>query len=266
VPEVHPFSVGSRLVLLLRRFDAGNIMHIRASAPSRVGPFSWQPLVLVVAHELEQGRSLASALAVHGLRSLQVGLAPGDLTSALAHSPDLVVFDARGSTDRVAIVGRLRGGTGAPIVVLANAGPSAGAALLQAGASECLFRPSGPAALVVRARSWLRHGPLEPPPASKLDPVRERLRVDRERRAIFVEGRPVHITPLEAKLVTTLAQSGARPMREEQIVEAVWGRSAGRRVGYLRALVRQVRQKIEPDPASPQHLVDTPGGYRLRLS
>jgi two-component system, OmpR family, KDP operon response regulator KdpE len=240
-------------------------MHLRAPGPYRVGPFALQPLVLVVAQGPEQQRFLASTLAVQGLRIVQVGLGAADLARALTHGPDVVLFDARGAADRVGVTARLRGGTNAPIFVFANAGEAARAALLGAGATECILRPSGPSELVLCARTWLRQTARGPAPTATFGPGRERIRLDRERRAIFVDGRPVHATPLECKLVAILSQNGARPVREEQIIEAIWGRGAPHHVPHLRALVRQVRQKIEPDPASPRHLVDAPGGYRLKL-
>jgi two-component system, OmpR family, KDP operon response regulator KdpE len=230
-------------------------------------PVEVQPLVLVVAAEQGTTRSLVSMLAMNGFRSLRAGLG-GGLARALSHAPDLILFDAsQHGIDSVGVTARLREESTVPIlVILVHDEPERGA-ILDAGANDYLERPFGPADLVSRMRVWLRQATQSRRAKSAAEPGRDRLRLDRERRALFVEGREVHITPLECKLVTVLAQSTMRPLSEERILHAVWGPDASPPVHYLRTLVRQLRQKIERDPARPVHLVNHPGsGYRLKLS
>ena len=83
----------------------------------------------------------------------------------------------------------------------------------------------------------------------------------------MVDGHEVHLTPLECKLLLALARSPGRTMTERQILDAVWGPDEAPQPQYLRAQVRQLRQKIEGDPGRPRHLLAEPGGgYRLKLS
>ncbi len=245
-------------------------MQSRASFPWRGGPAAVQPLVLVVADEHERQRSLASVLAVHGFRCLQAGAGTAGLARALGHSPDLVLVEAvEPGVDRVSVTGRLRDGTAAPILVVLSSPGEGGDALLDAGANDYIVRPFAPAELITRIRVWLRQGTRAMPSTGAPVPSRggaPRLRIDREHRAIFVEGRRLHVTPLEYKLVTVLAQSPSRGVPERGLFEAVWGYGAEPAPQYLRALVRQVRQKIERDPQRPAHLVSIAGGgYRLEL-
>jgi two-component system, OmpR family, KDP operon response regulator KdpE len=229
-------------------------------------PVEVQPLVLVVAAEQGTTRSLVSMLAMNGFRSLRAGLG-GGLARALSHGPDLILFDASPhGIDGVGVTARLREESTVPILVILVHDEPERSAMLDAGANDYVERPFGPADLVSRMRVWLRQA-TQSRRAKSAEPGRDRLRLDRERRALFVEGREVHITPLECKLVTVLAQSTMRPLSEERILHAVWGPDASPPVHYLRTLVRQLRQKIERDPARPMHLVNHPGsGYRLKLS
>ncbi|MDP9150983.1 MAG: winged helix-turn-helix domain-containing protein [Myxococcota bacterium] len=227
-----------------------------------------QPLVLVVEDEIQTGRLLALTLASHGFRTLQAGTRTRALTQAVRHSPDLVLVDLSiGGVDGVGLTTRLRDWTTAPIVVLlAKTRDTEGAALLDAGANDYLVKPFGTADLLARMRVWLRPIARAWAERTSPDPGLEPLRIDRERRALFVQGREVHITPLECKLLLTLAHRPGKTMSEEQILAAVWGAGSATRVQYLRAQVRQLRQKIERDPARPRHLVTEPGGgYRLKL-
>ena len=214
-------------------------------------------------------RFLVSALATNGFRSLHVGTRVGMLARAMAHDPDLVVLDvSQPGIDAVGLTVRLRERTAAPIlVVLADGSEAERAALLDAGANDYIVKPLGTGDLLARMRVWLRQATRARRPGGPSEPQPERFRLDRERKCLFVEGRQVHVTPTEYKLLAALSRSPGSPMSDDQVIAAVWGPGAQAQKQYLRAHVRQLRQKIEKDPAHPRHLVaDAGGGYRLKLS
>jgi two-component system KDP operon response regulator KdpE len=230
-----------------------------------------QPLILMVQDEPQLDRATASALAGAGFRTLQVSTRAGALARALGHQPELVLLDAtRSEIDSLEIAGRLRQWTSTPIVALLGRAPDNEKAILDAGVNDYVVWPFTPAEVLGRARVWLRQNSVSQ--ANRGGPETteasiERLRIDPERRLLFVDGREVHITPLECKLLTTLARHAGRSMTEEQILGAVWGPARQPRREYLRAHVRQLRQKMERDPARPRYLVTEVGGtYRLKWS
>jgi two-component system KDP operon response regulator KdpE len=243
-------------------------MLFRAS-PRMAGPAAVQPLVLVVEDEPQMRHFLVSTLATNGFRSLHVGTPVGMLTRAVAHEPDLILLDlSQPGIDTVDLTVRLRERTSAPIlVVLAGGAERERVAVLDAGANDYLVRPFGTGDLLARMRVWLRQAQRARRASAPPELPTEPFRLERERRSLFVEGREVHITPLEYKLLAALARSPGTPMSEDRIVAAVWGAGAPSQRQYLRAHVRQLRQKIEKDPARPRHLItDSEGGYRLKLS
>jgi two-component system KDP operon response regulator KdpE len=232
------------------------------------GPLAAQPLVLVVEDELQDGRSLASSLATAGFRTLQAPARAGAMARAVELEPDLVLLEASHSgVDAVSLTTRLREWTPAPIVAILDA-PRASrrGALLDAGASDYLVRPFAHGDLVARMRVWLRQKDRAFAQRAASDLTTERFRIDRDRRTLFVDGREVHITPLECKLLLVLAHNPGGAMTEAQILAAVWGSKASTRAQYLRAQVRQLRLKLEKDPNRPRYLVtEAGGGYRLKL-
>ncbi len=241
----------------------------RASSQWMTGPATLEPLVLVVEDEPQMRRFLVSTLASNGFRSVQVGTKVGALARTVGREPDLVVLDvSHPGVDGVEVTARLRDWTSAPIlVVLGEGGDQEGFALLDAGASDYIVKPFGKGELLARLRVWLTQAARAQRPRLASQPPVERLRIDRERRSLIVEGREVHITPLECKLLVALARTPGSVLTEEQIVAAVWGAGASRQTQYLRAHVRQLRQKIEKDPNRPRHLLmESGGGYRLKLS
>jgi two-component system, OmpR family, KDP operon response regulator KdpE len=244
-------------------------MHPRASSQSIGGRIVVQPLVLIVTDDPRPRRSLVSTLAANGFRSLETGSGTVALAHAVTYAPDLVLLElSRPGLEGLGTATRLREGTSVPILVLlAHPDEGSRVALLDAGVSDYIVRPFAVSDLVARMRVWLRQAArvtspriaAEPPP-----PVR--LRLDGERRSLFVDGREVHVTPIERKLVVALVQSGGQPITAAQAIMAVWGKGGLPQAQYLRMLVRQLRQKIERDPSRPRHLLSAAeGGYRLEL-
>jgi two-component system, OmpR family, KDP operon response regulator KdpE len=232
-----------------------------------LGPASVQPLVLVVEDEPQMRRVLVSTLAAHGFRSLHAGTAARMLARAVAHDPDLILLDiAQGGMDAVAFTAGLRERTAAPILVmLVQPGEQERAAVLDAGANDYVVKPFRTGDLFARMRVWLRHDSRVRSARAMSEP-RLRFKLDRERRSLYVEGREVHITPLEYKMLSALAREPGRILTEEQMVAAVWGRESFPQPQSLRAHVRQLRHKLERDPSRPRYLVtESAGGYRLRL-
>jgi two-component system KDP operon response regulator KdpE len=220
-------------------------------------------LVLVVdaTDEASMQRLLVSALASHGFRCLGATARAEALTRAFKLAPDLVLLDVGSNdVDASGIAARLRESTPAPVLVLlARSRSRDGTVLLDAGASDYIVKPVLTADLVARMRVWLRQ------PLPTREPRGEQLRIDPERRLLFVDGREVHLTPIECKVLVALARRRAS-MKEEQIVDSVWGKGSKIRIQHLRAHLRRLRQKIERDPSRPACLVtDTHGGYRLRM-
>jgi two-component system, OmpR family, KDP operon response regulator KdpE len=232
----------------------------RAAAP--------QPLVLVIENESRLASSLVSALAFNGFRTVHAESSAGAVTRVVRHEPDLVLFDlAEEGIDGAGLTSRLRESTAAPIVVvLGSEHQHESGAVLDAGANDYLIRPFTNGDLVARIRVWLRERERARVRSYSKESA-ARIRIDRDHRALFVEGREVHITPLECKLLLTLARNPGRAISEDQVLVALWGPGSSFRAQYLRSHVRQLRQKIERDPANPRHLLtEAGGGYRLKLS
>ncbi|HTB76636.1 MAG TPA: response regulator transcription factor [Polyangiaceae bacterium] len=242
-------------------------MHRQVPFSKMRGSPAVQALVLVVEDEPQMRRLLVSALASFGYRSLHVGTKGGLLTRAVAHEPDLVVVDVgQAEVDGVGLTARLRDWTSAPILaLLAHGREKERVELLDAGANDYLVKPFATEDLLGRVRVWLRQVGRVRKPHIPLQGGGRHLEIDGERRVLLVDGREVHLTPLECKLLLVLARHPGRAMTDRQILEAVWGDDAPQ-PQYLRAQVRQLRQKIEGNPDRPQHLLtESGGGYRLKL-
>jgi len=84
------------------------------------------------------------------------------------------------------------------------------------------------------------------------------------KRQVLVDGKEVHLTPIEYRLLTTLVRHAGKVLTHRQLLREVWGPSHAEETHYLRVYMGQLRHKLEADPARPRFLLTEPGvGYRL---
>jgi len=227
---------------------------------------SAEPLVLVVDDEAPIRRFLRASLAGEGCRVAEAATAAEALEKVAALRPDVVVLDL-GLPDRdgVAVIREVREWSQVPIVVLSvRDRENDKVAALEAGADDYLTKPFGVGELMARLRVALRHasaaeGGAEEPVFTSGD-----LRVDLNRRQVFVGARELRLTPIEYKLLAVLVKNAGKVLTHRQLLQKVWGPEYGDESHYVRVYVAQLRHKIEEDPARPRYLRTEPGvGYRL---
>lgn len=222
--------------------------------------------VLVVDDEPPIRRFLRTSLSAQGYHVLEAENGVEALDQIDRNSPDVVVLDlGLPDMDGVEAIRRLRDrGLTIPIVVLSSRTDETGKVqALDLGADDYVTKPFGMDELLARLRAALRH---------RLQQQGEKpifrggdLAVDLVRRVVTVRGEEIRLSPREYDLLRLLVAHAGKVLTHKFILREVWGGETD--VQYLRIYIRSLRQKVEPDPERPQHIVTETGvGYRLRVS
>jgi two-component system KDP operon response regulator KdpE len=227
------------------------------------------PLILVVEDELPMRRFLRASLESHGFRLIEAGSSREAVALATSHNPEVILLDlGLPDGDGIALTRLLREWSRVPIIVISARGREDDKVLaLDAGADDYVTKPFGVAELLARIRVALRHASaaLSPDDGPIVDVGG--LRIDLSLRRVSVDGREVHLTPIEYRLLALLAQHRDKVLTHRQLLSEVWGPGAVGQTHYLRVRMAELRKKLERDPARPKWLINEPGvGYRLRAT
>ena len=235
-------------------------------APTEPAPAGHAPLALIVEDEEPIRAFLRTTLQGQGWRVVEAARGQDALTHATLQPPDVVILDlGLPDLDGLHVTRRLREWTAVPILVLSARGrESDKVAALDAGADDYLTKPFGTSELLARLRVALRHAArLHADDAASAVTVGG-LHVDLAARHVTVDGREVRLTPLEFKLLVTLAHHAGKVLTHRQLLREVWGPGSEGQAHNVRVFMAQLRRKIEADPARPRWLLTEQGvGYRL---
>ena len=220
--------------------------------------------VLVVDDDPALVRALGINLRARGYQVHAAATGAGALRLAATHAPDAIVLDlGLPDMDGSDVIAGLRGWTDVPILVLSAREQSRQkVAALDAGADDYVVKPFGMDELLARLRAAIRRG--TPTPAEPVVTT-EDFTIDLSAGRVTAGGADVKLTPTEWHLLEVLARNPGKVVDHERLLTEVWGPAYREQVNYLRVYMATLRRKLEPDAASPRHLLTEAGrGYRFQ--
>ena len=182
--------------------------------------------------------------------------------------PDLILLDlGLPDMDGMEIIRQVRTWSSVPIIVLsARTQEQEKVRALDLGADDYLTKPIGTSELLARIRTALRHSNRlnTDSPLYKRPFHAKGLTIDFEKHLVSVDGKDVHLTQIEFKIISLLAQNSGRVMTYDTIISNIWGPYADDDNSILRVNMAHIRRKLEQNPAEPQYVFTEIGiGYRM---
>lgn len=219
--------------------------------------------ILVIDDDESLRDTVVLMLEQDGFRALQAADGKTGLEKALVQKPDLILVDLRlpGITG-VEVCKQLRSSrVQTPLIVLSAVGEEIDKVLLlEIGADDYVVKPFGTRELLARIHALLRRCS----PESSVPICFSDTEVDLERRIVTRQKLPVKFTPAEYNLLTFFLQNTDRVLKRDVILNSVWGYESFPNTRTVDAHVVRIRQKLEPDPATPRHFLTVHGvGYRF---
>ena len=180
--------------------------------------------------------------------------------------PDLILLDVMmPDMDGFEVLRLIRENNDVPVIMLTAKGEEDDRVRgLELGADDYVTKPFSPRELVSRVRAVLRRTDASRGQQTGAIEVDERLRMDFERREVWVDGELVKLRPTEYRLLYHLVQNAGWVLTHDQILAKVWGYEYRDEPHYVRLYVNYLRQKLEEDPADPKYILTERGvGYRF---
>ena len=221
------------------------------------------PTILVVEDEPEIRQFLRSSLHAEGYRVVESPNGRRGEIDAGMHKPDLAIVDlGLPDFDGLEVIKHIREWSPMPIIVLsARIQERQKIDALDSGADDYITKPFGVGELLARVRVALRNAAR---PSSGRELALGCATVDLEKRTASKDGQQVHLTAIEFRLLACLAKHLGMVVTHRQLLQEVWGPTHVDDTHYLRVYMKQLRDKLEPDPVRPRYLLTETGvGYRL---
>jgi len=186
-----------------------------------------------------------------------------------AKNPRLVLLDVNlPRLSGLEVCKRIRADSGTPIIMVsAAAAESDVLAGLDIGADDYIAKPFSPRQLMARVRAVLRRGEDadEAPSAGGMRVSTGGLVLDPQWRTVDVDGRSVRLTAIECKLLQQLILHEGQVLTHQRLTDRVWGYDAVEDASMLKGHIRNLRRKIEADPAQPVYIQTVTGvGYTFK--
>jgi len=224
------------------------------------------PVAVLIEDEPQIRKFLRATLAGQGYRLFEATTGADGVVEVGSRQPDVVIVDlGLPDMDGLDVIRRVREWTDVPVIVLSARGQERDKVVaLDAGADDYVSKPFGAGELLARIRVALRRTAGASHEADDAVFKVGELRVDLLHRQVLVNGKEIHLTPIEYKLLTMLVRHAGKVVMHQQLLREVWGPAHTEQAHYARVYMAHLRHKLEAEPARPRYLLTEPGvGYRL---
>lgn len=221
--------------------------------------------ILVIEDDRSIRNLLRIALEEHGYACDAVETGDAGIALRTANNPDIVLLDlGLPDMDGAEVIQKIRADSTVPIIIVsARDQEHEKVSALDQGADDYVTKPFNTQELMARIRVALRHasGRDFREPVFKVGG----LSIDFDRHLVTIDGKEVHLTKIEFKLLALLAEYAGKVLTHQFMQKKVWGYGTTDDYKSLRVFMANIRRKIESDAARPIYIITETGiGYRMR--
>lgn len=222
-------------------------------------------LILLVEDESGISNFISAILLANNYNVIQTTKGIEAISMAVSKCPNLILLDlGLPDIDGIEVLKNIRQWTSVPIIVVSARGfEREKVQALDMGADDYITKPFGTSELLARIRTALRHSQTTIGGIVEAQISIGDLVIDYEKRIITVEGKEIHFTPIEYKIMILLSKNAGKVLTHDFIIKDIWGPYTNENQ-TLRVNMANIRRKIEHNPAEPKYILTEIGvGYRM---
>jgi DNA-binding response OmpR family regulator len=222
--------------------------------------------ILVVDDEERMVRFIRLNLEHDGFKVTEAYTGTEAIDKLRSSLPDLILLDVMmPDLDGFEVLRMIREISSVPVIMLTAKGEEDDRVRgLELGADDYVTKPFSPRELVSRVRAVLRRTETAAGSTHGLIEVDDRLKLDFDRREVWVDGELVKLRPTEYRLLYHLVQNAGWVIPHDQLLAKVWGYEYRDEPHYVRLYINYLRKKLEKDPSNPEYILTERGvGYRF---
>lgn len=224
-------------------------------------------LILLVEDEIAISNFITTILTSNNYNVIRAKKGMDAVSMASSRCPDLILLDlGLPDMDGVEVIKKIRAWSKIPIIVVSARGNEREKVeALDLGADDYITKPFGTSELLARIRTAVRHRNEQRDEkiveAEKISIGN--FSIDYVKRMVKVDGRDIHLTPIEYKIIVILSKNVGKVLTHDYIIREIWGPYINE-TQTLRVNMANIRRKIEDNPAEPKYIVTEVGvGYRM---
>ncbi|MCL2772709.1 MAG: response regulator transcription factor [Oscillospiraceae bacterium] len=219
--------------------------------------------ILIIEDDKSIHNFLKLALKANNYNTVESFTGLSGISLFMSHNPDLILLDLGlpdiGGMD---VLLQIRQTSAVPVVIVSARGQEQEkVAALDAGADDYVTKPFGLNELLARIRAALRK---QKPNVVTHEFVLDTMRIDFDKRKVYIKEKELHLTPIEYKILLLLTENAGKVLTHKFIQEKIWGYESNDDYQSLRVYMATIRKKIESDTACPRFIMTEIGvGYRF---
>ena len=222
--------------------------------------------VLIVEDDKYISNFICMSLKQEGYRYMKTSTGREAISLCYANNPDVIILDlGLPDLDGIQVIEHIRSSSEKPIIVVsARQEEAEKIKALDMGADDYVVKPFYMGELLARIRVAVRKAEKNSGTEMMQMFQRDYLKIDFEKRMVYIDDKEVHMTPIEYKLLVLLVSNQGKVLTHNQILSKIWGYGEGGDANSLRVFMATLRRKIEKDTANPRFIITEVGvGYRF---
>lgn len=225
-----------------------------------------KPTIIVVEDDAPVLNLIVTTLKTHDYKYISASTGKSAIMETASHAPDIMLLDlGLPDMDGTEVISTVRAWSRMPIIIIsARTDDTEKIDALDAGADDYITKPFSVDELLARIRATQRRlNYIQSDRSQSPIFVNGNLKIDYSAGIVYINDEEIHITPLEYKILSLLAQNLGKVLTHKYITMKIWGAATDSEISSLRVFMATLRKKIQSNTGTPYIQTHIGVGYKM---